>query len=293
MTQDEGFLEAIVADPEDDVVRLVYADWLDDHGRPERAEFIRLQIELARLRADWLDDRRLPEHAGLFTLQSEVERLRTGDPRQKALEDREAELLTEYGGQWLHPLQDLLPEGDCEPVFHRGFVQEITFWGRGGAHCLLAHAAELFRHAPVCWVRLLPAGGFVVGPFPWDRRPKEDQDRLSPQDLEAVCGLPELDRLTLLDLSGTLLENPSGGAPLIINNRIGNRATRLLTNTPYLAGLRTLLLRDNVVGDEGALALAASPYLAWLTTLDLAHNQLSDAVKEDLKRRLGERLVLE
>lgn len=42
----EPFLRAICADPEDDTVRLVYADWLDENGDPDRAEFIRLQIDL-------------------------------------------------------------------------------------------------------------------------------------------------------------------------------------------------------------------------------------------------------
>ena len=47
MTPEErSFLDAILADPADDTVRLVYADWLEEHGRPERAEFIRLQVKL-------------------------------------------------------------------------------------------------------------------------------------------------------------------------------------------------------------------------------------------------------
>jgi uncharacterized protein (TIGR02996 family) len=49
MTTDEGFLQAILDDVEDDALRLVYADWLEEHGQPERAEFIRVQVELARL----------------------------------------------------------------------------------------------------------------------------------------------------------------------------------------------------------------------------------------------------
>ena len=42
----EAFLKAILDDPDNDALRLVYADWLDEHGEPERAEFIRVQIEL-------------------------------------------------------------------------------------------------------------------------------------------------------------------------------------------------------------------------------------------------------
>src|SRR5579872_702669 len=39
-------LRAILENPADDSARLVYADWLDEHGQSERAEFIRVQIEL-------------------------------------------------------------------------------------------------------------------------------------------------------------------------------------------------------------------------------------------------------
>jgi uncharacterized protein (TIGR02996 family) len=42
------FLAAICANPNDDTTRLVYADWLQENGQPERAEFIRLQCEIER-----------------------------------------------------------------------------------------------------------------------------------------------------------------------------------------------------------------------------------------------------
>lgn len=40
----DAFLYAIVANPDDDTARLVFADWLEEHDEPARAEFIRLQI---------------------------------------------------------------------------------------------------------------------------------------------------------------------------------------------------------------------------------------------------------
>lgn len=52
------FLRAIIDRPDDDLPRLVFADWLDEHGDGERAEFIRLQVagrghrRAARLLAD-------------------------------------------------------------------------------------------------------------------------------------------------------------------------------------------------------------------------------------------------
>src|SRR5947209_1070483 len=49
MSPEESFLHAVLEAPDDDTPRLVYADWLDDHGEHDRAEFIRVRIDLARL----------------------------------------------------------------------------------------------------------------------------------------------------------------------------------------------------------------------------------------------------
>ncbi len=51
-------LEAAIAATEDEAPRLIYADWLDEHGDPLRAEFIRVQCRLADLspaEPDWAD----------------------------------------------------------------------------------------------------------------------------------------------------------------------------------------------------------------------------------------------
>ena len=47
MPDRESFIAAIAAEPDDDLPRLVFADWLDENGEPERAEFIRVQIRRA------------------------------------------------------------------------------------------------------------------------------------------------------------------------------------------------------------------------------------------------------
>lgn len=54
----EPFMRAIVDQPDDDAIRLVAADWLDEHGEPERAEFIRVQCELAKCPPEVRADRR-------------------------------------------------------------------------------------------------------------------------------------------------------------------------------------------------------------------------------------------
>ena len=50
MTDGDALLRAVLLDPADDAPRLVYADWLDDQGDPERAEFIRVSCARCRPR---------------------------------------------------------------------------------------------------------------------------------------------------------------------------------------------------------------------------------------------------
>src|SRR5262245_44397861 len=45
----DAFLRAIEADPRNDAPRLVFADWLEENGERDRAHFIRLQCEHARI----------------------------------------------------------------------------------------------------------------------------------------------------------------------------------------------------------------------------------------------------
>jgi len=46
VTDERDLLRAVFATPDDDLPRLVLADWWDEHGQPERAEFVRLAIAL-------------------------------------------------------------------------------------------------------------------------------------------------------------------------------------------------------------------------------------------------------
>lgn len=45
MTDEDAFLRKLLDSPADDVVRLVYADWLDERGDTAKAEFLRLETE--------------------------------------------------------------------------------------------------------------------------------------------------------------------------------------------------------------------------------------------------------
>ena len=93
----EAFLRTIIAQPDDDLPRLVYADWLDERDDPARAEFIRIQCELAHLPDDDAE-------------------------RRPMLEDREHELLAEHEPAWLG--SELV--GLQEWEFQRGFLHSMT-----------------------------------------------------------------------------------------------------------------------------------------------------------------------
>ncbi|AWM35571.1 hypothetical protein GobsT_67570 [Gemmata obscuriglobus] len=66
---DVAFQRALLANPADTTLKLVYADWLQDRADP-RAEFVRLQVQLAGL----IDSSAGPQAAGVFgTLGDEFE----------------------------------------------------------------------------------------------------------------------------------------------------------------------------------------------------------------------------
>jgi len=49
---ERGFLDAIRADPADEVSRRVYADWLDERGQSEQADFVRLHLAMRAIEPD-------------------------------------------------------------------------------------------------------------------------------------------------------------------------------------------------------------------------------------------------
>src|SRR5437764_761726 len=119
MSQDEGFLRAILEEPDDDGLRLIYADWLEERGDP-RAEFIRVQCGLATLPP--------------------------GDDRRPSLEARERALLTRHGTRWVRPLRRFVSGWE----FRRGFVERVAVAPR----TFLNRAECLFGLAPIRQVDL-------------------------------------------------------------------------------------------------------------------------------------------
>jgi uncharacterized protein (TIGR02996 family) len=112
----EAFLADIIAHPDDDAPRLVYADWLEDHGEPARAEFIRVQIEMER---PDIDPRRLA------ILQN----------RERALERRHGKAWRAFMPRWARKSSE----------FRRGFVTVLY----GTARLFLRDGPRLLEQAPI------------------------------------------------------------------------------------------------------------------------------------------------
>jgi uncharacterized protein (TIGR02996 family) len=244
VTHDEAFLQAMVEDPDDDTPRLVYADWLDENGQPERAEFIRIQCELAarsgpgtllRRHLDWRRSIRREADTGfLRNLRAALEP-EEQDARSQALEQRAAALLDAHGESWRAGLPF--------PVeFRRGFVETVEV-DVGG---YLKHAATLERLAPAQAIRLTSFAPEGADEMDW-----EEEEAARTELLERLAACPLLQRWTDLET-------------LACPGRDGYEA---LLESPHLANLRRLVVCDNEVGP--GVDLVASPKSQHLTWLDL------------------------
>lgn len=150
-----GFLSAICGQPGDDTARLVYADWLQDHGHDQRAEFIRVQVELARLLEAQPDREEKSIGGGPKFSCPECRALPVNVYcRLHELEQREEELLEESDtadGNWIQWLPVSIPlvlqshpyaAINMRARFARGFVSEVTCT----ATDWLRHADAVFWH---------------------------------------------------------------------------------------------------------------------------------------------------
>jgi uncharacterized protein (TIGR02996 family) len=298
---EDAFLHDILAHPDDDAPRLIYADWLDEHNDP-RGEFIRVQCALAQLSDE--------------------------DPRRWPLELREQELLHEHEVKWLPKGIKWLPSeiSNVSCRFRRGFVEEITL----SPEFFLDEADRLFEQAPISRLNISLRG--------YERAERPDaslsqvassrhlvrvrslgltERTLRRQELHEFLASVSLRQLTDLRLSGLnletdelsvdvirdLIELPSWSNLMVLHltdmaltldvlrllascasltnlrelnlngNRLTHQAVRVLAEGHLLPQLETLNLDSNLLGDAGALAVREWPALPRLTRLSLGHNQ--------------------
>lgn len=285
-----AFLDAIRAEPDDMAHRLVFADWLDEHGDEPRAEFIRLQVGR--------------------------DGLPLAHPKARTAVAREAELLARHGDEW----NQSLPAGVRRVRYHRGFVEEVALT----AEELLALGPALFAAAPVRRLQLrgthrLPelltpataaafagllsrvvaldlnrdylgeaAGAALLSlpKLPALRALHLRNNSLTAAGLQTLAASGVLDRLETLEVTPpstgsdalqVLLHSPRLARLrhlVLADTRMGDRLVRLLTGSPLLPGLTSLSLGHGNIGPEGAAELIRCGGLAGVTQLDLSFNPL-------------------
>jgi uncharacterized protein (TIGR02996 family) len=249
-------LEAIRTDPGDDGVRLAYSDWLEEHGFPERAEFIRVQIELAGLPA--------------------------ADGRRRALQEREEDLLARHEADWLGvPAAPHLEEW----TFRRGFVDRIALTDTN----TLAPVEGLFARHPVGrveWRNVPDLPAMVQSPLLERLTELSLDDPLeynwegAREALEAILATPRLAGLTELSVWGDLAGDEF--VPLLARRRWTKRLQSLrldnltdagaarLAAEPKLAGLTSLGIWPGQSLTDAGLATLTADARRW-TSLGPMH----------------------
>jgi uncharacterized protein (TIGR02996 family) len=329
MTECDALLAAVCAAPDDDLPRLVFADWCDENGEEDRAEFIRVQVELTK---------------GVI------------GKKRVALLKREQELLKEHRAAWTDNIREFTDDFRDEPIrFRRGFVEDISI----NDELLERHGDELFRRAPIRTLRMGDQDGFndlhkckhllrittldltvsrldSTGGSPALFRSKylanlttliarghDDNGHLNAEALEGIVTSKYLSKLGRLDIGhnfmfdNTLSDDFSreteyllalGNLPalteLMLNGLGMGDVAATLASRPWMSRITQLDLRSNYISDAVAQALAESPHLESIRWLDLRENivfgedsdsvsRLSPEVKRLLKRRFGKRVLLD
>src|SRR5438309_2064737 len=96
MSAFDRLLQSVIEAPDHDAPRMACADWFAHNGDPVRADFIRIQCSLDKLRPD--------------------------DPLRPALQRQERELLDEHGWEWAEPFGQQIREWS----YRRGFIEQVT-----------------------------------------------------------------------------------------------------------------------------------------------------------------------
>ncbi len=155
MSEHDALLRAILDDPQADDRRLVYADYLEENGQQQRAEFIRVQVALAaheRAVADGIEPDN-PFAPGYLIFS-----------KRQALNARMHDLLCKHAWEWLKveglatyssrvgfPMEGWLskeaggPGVELAITVNRGFVSEV----RAPLAELLQHLPAILKHHPV------------------------------------------------------------------------------------------------------------------------------------------------
>jgi uncharacterized protein (TIGR02996 family) len=254
----QDFHEAIIASPDDDTPRLAYADWLDEHGDAARAEFIRVQIALARTGED--------------------------DARRKGLKARERKLQDANADAWLGPPRERL----VDYRFERGLLEQVEL----EQNDLWNGTTELFHAHPIrCLSITVQSRGLRrLATSAWLSRLAglwlSAVDTAADGALAALFDSPHLTNLREL----VLFHNDLGPGYMtaltrsglmglqmlyLVGEYVGVPGAEALAGWAGLAGITRLNLAENDLGPVGIGAILAAARTAQLLWLDVGNNSVT------------------
>jgi uncharacterized protein (TIGR02996 family) len=304
MNHQSAFQEAIRAEPDEDVHRLAYADWLseqDEVALRDRGDFIRVQCALARLDGD--------------------------DPAVPGLIERAGQLLDRYRGAWTdgafaawlkHPPKqcrnpkghtfckgiargvaarlemETLPPDDSRKKrlqkvikaaggvmeqhdYHdatstQGLFDDCTFH-RGFIDSAIVQnymmhlfAEAVFDLTLATRLKIDEEWTVEMGDGPLDGLVRSlDRGRLRSLDI----GCPPATMRPIKELAANPALAHLLDLNLLLPNESSDKAAKVLAASPHLSNLRRLALSAWTLGDEGLRALLDSPHLEGLGELAL------------------------
>ncbi len=265
MTTEESLLWSIRLSPDEDAPRLIYADWLEETGAPDRAEFLRVQIEEATLEFYSNYAKRLRKRANeildknrrkwLGSVPGDVKLLK--NPFERGLVTSVSELNVL---KWAKHSRKLLK---LFPALHRVKLS-FGMTGKDEGLKVLEKCKELesITDLDLGWVHLGALGPnskhvrhFVAFPQIVNcRRLELVSNWLLPEGMQVVAAAPTLRNLTYLGVG---------------HNFIKDKGLEALASSQNFPELRSLNLAGNEFTAEGVAAFAQSPLLSQLRSLHM------------------------
>jgi uncharacterized protein (TIGR02996 family) len=252
MTDGYALLRAIEAAPDDDLPRLAYADWLEEHAASDadraRAEFIRLQCA------------------------------RTGPAGASDPTPAETVLQSKFEGVWVRQLPGHL----FWPQFRRGFIDPV----HTGGFNLVRHWEAIAAVAPLHHVRLFktPLMTDEIAACPVLRHVRRldlTSNVIRVAHTQVLMTSPHLTNLRAVNFTSNHVgvggcralaaaDLPALETLVLDQNLIGDRGLTALLGAPWLPRLRKLSVDRCGLRGPGVANLARSPALAGLRVLDIS-----------------------
>ncbi|VTU01084.1 leucine-rich repeat-containing protein typical subtype : Leucine-rich repeat-containing protein typical subtype OS=Herpetosiphon aurantiacus (strain ATCC 23779 / DSM 785) GN=Haur_4051 PE=4 SV=1: LRR_7: LRR_6: LRR_6: LRR_6 [Gemmataceae bacterium] len=261
MTDPDALYRAILAAPDDDTLRLVYADAVEEAGDPRRAAFIRTQVQLAHV-PDW-------------------------DPAWVRVRHHERDLMP---GAWARDLP-ALPDGLdwARDPFRRGLPAHVEVEDAG---TFLTHADDLFEQYPVEALvlrnsQLSTARQFAASPWVGRLVRLAITQGMGAPTARWLLGATHYERLRELHIGAVLTTTETATA--VVRSRMFRQLTTLSCRDDRAGGqtlvneltrladppqLKVLDLSGNRLDPERMARLVAAPALAAVEELDLSDNNL-------------------